>query len=325
MPATPGMNRLLGVDIGGTKCTVCLGNREAGVLARREVATLAGPSDTLAALERQARDLLGGTGGIDAIGIACGGPLDAAKGLVLSPPNLRGWDAVPITAFFAERLGAPAFLQNDANACALAEWRHGAGRGFRNLVFCTMGTGFGCGLILDGRLYEGANGNAGELGHARLTPGGPVGYGKAGSVEGYCGGSGIAELARIRLEEHRARGGTSVLSQFGQLSARVVAEGARHGDELARRIYEEVGEKLGRALALVVDLLNPERIVVGSIFARDEALIRPSMEQTLREECLPEALAACSVLPAELGDRIGDVAALTVAQLGFAASKSIGG
>jgi glucokinase len=313
----PKTNRLIGVDIGGTKCAVCLGDAGARVLARREIATPRDPKETLAALERHARELLGKSGAIDAVGISCGGPLDAVRGLVLSPPNLKGWNAVPVAAYFRERFGAPAFLQNDANACALAEWRHGAGRGSRNMVFCTMGTGFGCGLILDGRLYEGANGNAGELGHVRLTPAGPVGYGKAGSVEGYCGGNGIAQLARIRLDGHRAKGGSSVLSRCETLSAGAVAEAARNGDELAAGICAEVGEMLGRALALVVDLLNPEIIVVGSIFARAEALLRPSMERAMGEEGLRNALQVCSVRAAELGDRIGDVAALTVALRGL--------
>ena len=122
-------------------------------------------------------------------------------------PELAGWRNVEIARLLEEELGAPSFLENDANACALAEWRLGAGRGTRNMVFCTMGTGFGAGLILDGRLYRGSHDLAGEIGHVRLTPDGPVGYGKAGSVEGYCGGSGIAQLARLRARQGRAAGG----------------------------------------------------------------------------------------------------------------------
>jgi glucokinase len=306
--------RFLGVDIGGTKCAVCVGDAEAMVFARRQIPTGNGPEETLAALTQHARDLLKERGHIDAIGVVCGGPLDAQQGLVLSPPNLPGWDAVPVAAYFRERFGVPTFLQNDANAGALAEWRHGAGRGSRNMMFCTMGTGFGCGLILDGKLYDGTNGNAGELGHIRLTAGGPVGYGKAGSVEGYCGGGGIAGLARLRLDEHRARNGTSRLSELETLSANSVAEAAFQGDALALQVYAEVGAMLGRALSLSVDLLNLERIVVGSIFVRCEALIRPAMERVMQEECLPEALQVCSVHAAVLGERIGDVAALTLAQ-----------
>jgi glucokinase len=290
-------------------------------LGHRRIATAPGPEGTLAALEASARELLQEHGPVAAIGIVCGGPMDAAAGVVLSPPNLPGWDAVPVTRHFAARLSAPAFLQNDANACALAEWRHGAGRGSRNMMFCTMGTGFGCGLILEGKLYEGANGNAGELGHVRLTPSGPVGYGKAGSVEGYCGGTGIARLARLRLDAWQGAGRESALGDLAELSARTVAESARHGDALARLIWEEVGEKLGRALAVAIDLLNLDRIVIGSIFAWNEDLLRPAMERALREECLGGALQACTVRAAELGDRLGNVAALTVAQAGLAAMR----
>jgi len=297
------MKRFLGIDIGGTKCAVCIGDTQGRVLDRRQFATVGGSEETLSMLDIHLRKWAGNSDGISAIGISCGGPLDSKSGVVLSPPNLPGWNAIPVADFFCERFGVPAFLQNDANACALAEWKHGAGRGTSNMMFCTMGTGFGCGLILDGKLYEGTNGNAGELGHIRLTRSGPVGFGKAGSVEGYCSGGGIAQLAEHRLGK--------------SLSAKELAMMARGGDPIAKSIYEEVGEKLGRALAVTIDLLNPVCIVIGSIFARDEALIRPAMESALREEALPGALAVCRVVPAELGERIGDVAALTVAQAGW--------
>ncbi len=311
----PPMNHYLGIDIGGTKCAVCIGDENADVLGKRRVPTGDGPDATLALLYRHTQDLLDAHGPVEAIGIVCGGPLDADQGLVLSPPNLPGWDEVPIVAQFQDRFGIPAFLQNDANAGALAEWKHGAGRGTRNMMFCTMGTGFGCGLVLDGKLYEGTNGNAGEIGHIRLTPGGPIGYGKAGSVEGYCGGSGIAQVAQLRLDAHIEQGGASLLTDAATLSAKTVAEAAGQGDALAQAIYTETGEMLGRALSMAVDLLNVERIVIGSIFVRAEALLRPAMERVMQAECLSHALKVCTVRGAELGERIGDVAALTVAQV----------
>lgn len=306
----------LGIDIGGTKCAVCIGDENGGILGRRQIPTSGSPEEVLARLAENGRELIAVHGPVRAAGISCGGPLDSRKGLILSPPNLPGWDSVPVTDFFSRCFGVPAFVLNDANACALAEWRHGAGQGASNMIFCTMGTGFGCGLILNGKLYEGANGNAGEIGHVRLTEKGPVGFGKAGSVEGYCAGSGIAQLAAIRLAENRMSGSHSLLASLSELSAKTVAEAARQGDDLAIRIYREVGEKLGCALSLLIDLFNPNRIVIGSIFIRDEALIRPAMEAALQREALPEALACCSIHPADLGERIGDVAALTVAQIG---------
>lgn len=124
-----------------------------------------------------------------AVGISCGGPLDGRKGIIYSPPNLPGWDDVPIVDYVSTALDIPAFLENDANACALAEWRFGEGIGCNNLIFLTFGTGLGAGLVLDGHLYSGTNGLAGEVGHIRLEDDGPLGYGKHGSFEGFCSGA----------------------------------------------------------------------------------------------------------------------------------------
>lgn len=189
---------LAGVDIGGTKCAACIGRadgEQVEVLCRavpratREYT----PAGMLEALAGDLRDCLAALPAwerAEGIGISCGGPLDSRAGIVLSPPNLSGWDAVPAAKILSERTGLPAWLCNDANAGALAEWQYGAGRGCRDLVFLTFGTGLGAGLILGGRLYEGASGMAGELGHIRLEAHGPVGYGKAGSFEGFCSGGG---------------------------------------------------------------------------------------------------------------------------------------
>ena len=293
---------LIGVDIGGTKCAVCAA---AGgeILDRRQFPTVGAPEEVLGTFAVFMEELRDEYGKFAAIGISCGGPLDSGQGLILSPPNLPGWDKVPVNEFFEKKFNVPVFLQNDANACALAEWRHGAGRGARNMMFCTMGTGFGCGLILDGRLYEGTNGNAGELGHVRLENDGPVGYGKKGSVEGFCSGAGIERISEKMLGK--------------RVSAKDLAVAARKGNEKAVEIYRKVGAKLGKSLAIAVDFLNLERIVIGSIFARDSALIREEMERVMREECLECSLSVCSVLPAELGDGIGDWAALTVAENGL--------
>ena len=133
----------------------------------------------------------------DSIGISCGGPLDSRRGVIMGPPNLPGWDDVYIVRQIENHYGVQAHLQNDANACAVAEWKFGAGRGKQNVVFMTFGTGLGAGLILDGKLYSGTNDNAGELGHIRLDRFGPVGFGKAGSFEGFCSGRRIARFGAV--------------------------------------------------------------------------------------------------------------------------------
>src|SRR4051812_20971960 len=190
---------IAGIDIGGTKIAVGLADRDGQLLAlsRFPPRVEPGPRRILDKAVNEIGKLLNESGArVVAAGVGCGGPLDSKRGLILSPPNLPNWDHIDVITPFRDRFGVPVALQNDANASALAEWKWGAGRGTRNMIFLTFGTGMGAGLILDGRLYAGTNDMAGEVGHIRLAAEGPVGYGKAGSFEGFCSGGGIAQLAR---------------------------------------------------------------------------------------------------------------------------------
>jgi glucokinase len=319
------MNYYLGFDIGGTSCGVVLANEQGSIRAQQTILTdhQAGPYETIrqlcATAGAFARDLKHELGREPcALGISCGGPLDSQAGVVHSPPNLPGWDAVPIVQIVQTTLGIPAALQNDANACALAEWRYGAGQGTENMLFLTFGTGMGAGMILNGRIYTGTNDMAGEIGHVRMEPDGPLGYGKTGSFEGFCSGAGIARLARscIRAEWKAGREVSfcSTEQQLDQLSARDLGKAAYGGDLLAREILEVSAEYLGRGLAILIDLLNPQCIVIGSIFVRLEQFLRPRMEQVIQRECLSRAAQVCRVVPAALGEEVGFMAALSVAQ-----------
>ena len=202
---------IAGFDIGGTKCAVSLGQiAQDGTIRLLDKVKFPTPEDYREALQ-QLGDALeallqkSGVSSLKAIGISCGGPLDSKRGRILSPPNLPGWDDVDVITPFVERFGVPTALQNDANAGALAEWQWGAGKGCRNMVFLTFGTGMGAGLILNGELYTGTNDLAGEVGHIRLAEDGPEGYGKRGSFEGFCSGGGIARLAQSMAEDHLRR------------------------------------------------------------------------------------------------------------------------
>jgi glucokinase len=253
---------------------------------------------------------------VDVIGISCGGPLDSKRGVILSPPHLIGWDQVEIVSYLKKRYGVEVFLQNDANACAVAEWKYGAGKGCTNMVFLTFGTGLGAGLILNGKLYSGACGMAGEVGHIRLAADGPVGFGKAGSFEGFCSGGGIARLGKAIIAEELKKGNAVAFLPDGNLdlvTAKLIGDAAEQGDELAKRIYRESAEKLGMGLSFLIDIFNPERIVIGSVFARSEELFRETMEAVIEREALEQSRKLCRVVPAALGERIGDVAALSVA------------
>ena len=313
---------LIGVDIGGTKCAVTLGlSAGDGIDIKDKIGfPTTGVEDTISNIKTNIREILERNGipesGVDAIGISCGGPLDSVTGVVMSPPNLPGWDNIPIVRILSEEFGAPAAVHNDANACALAEWKFGAGKGTRNMVFMTFGTGLGAGLIIDGKLYTGTNDNAGELGHIRLEEYGPVGYGKSGSFEGFCSGSGIEQLARSLAKERMQMGGKVSWCPDGDLdsiTAKTVALAAREGDALAKCVYEISARHLGKGLAIVIDVLNPELIVIGSIYSRNEDMFKPLMEEVLAQEALPLANKVCKVVPAALGESIGDYAALSIA------------
>lgn len=324
------MRHLLGIDIGGTKCAVVL----ARATNDAEDVTILGKStfptadyeawpDAINALFSAAHTLLdehAAHKSLAGIGIACGGPLDSQTGEILSPPNLPGWDRVPIVRLFQSRFHVPTRLENDANAGALAEWRFGAGKGTRNMVFLTFGTGLGAGMILNGALYSGASGMAGEIGHVRLTKGGPTGYNKKGSVEGYCSGGGLAQMARMEVEAALKRDeDPGVLGQLnpGAITAQIIARAAERGDTLALRILATSGRYLGQALAILIDVLNPERIVIGSIYARAEQFIAPAAQRVIEREALEQSRAVCEVVPAELGEATGDYAALSVAVSAF--------
>ena len=326
-----------GFDIGGTKCAVVLCN-ESGedqspcILAKEVFSTRSNPSPDgmLQQLIRSARTLTAQTGPgnlrLVAAGVSCGGPLDTRRGRVLSPPNLPGWDDVPVVEILQSALGVPVRLQNDANACALAEWRWGAARGADDAVFLTFGTGMGAGLILNGRLHEGKDDLAGEVGHWRLAPEGPLGFGKHGSLEGFCSGGGMARLARRKIRETWARGETSPYypdeDALAALDVKILASAARQGDPIGGEVFRLTAEKLGEGLSLLIDLLNPEVIVIGSIFARCEDLLRGPMRDVVERETLPAAGRRVRIVPAALGEAIGDYAALAVARSASATESS---
>lgn len=312
---------MIGFDIGGTKCAVIIGEEKNGeivILDKRKIDTDHSVSayemiDRMCALAEEMTD------DFSKIGISCGGPLDSKKGVILSPPNLPGWDNIEIVSYLEKKYGGKVMIQNDANACAVAEWKYGAGKGSQNMIFLTFGSGLGAGLILDGKLYSGTNDMAGEAGHIRLSDFGPVGYGKKGSFEGFCSGNGIAALGRILATEKLQMGENvsycKTMDGLDKITAKSIAEKAYEGNSDAKEVYRICGEKLGSGLSILIDILNPETIVIGSVFQRAESLLREAMEKKIEEEALYYARTVCKVVPAALTENIGDVAALSVASM----------
>jgi glucokinase len=303
----------IGLDIGGTKTAVVEGTRDAQILRKTRHDSqaqqgFAPMSARLCAATQEALDAAHAAGRtVEALSVSIGGPLDIGNGIIYSPPHLPGWDAIPLKQLLSERFGLPVYVEHDGNAGALAEWRFGAGVGVHSLVFLTMGTGLGGGIIVNDCLWRGASDLAGEVGHMRIAPDGPLVYGKRGSWEGYAAGPAFARLARQMFP---ARWGVAAGSAVTtpELSALALA-----GDADAVAVVTSVGEWLGRGLAVLADVLNPEMIVVGSMGVRLGDLLLEPARRVLREEALPGAARVCRIVPAALGERIGDVAALCAA------------
>lgn len=320
----------IGIDIGGTKCAVVLADESCDIIDKVIFLTETdkGVKYALTKIKEAVHYLIDNfiedVNKIQSVGISCGGPLDSIKGLILSPPNLPGWSNIAIVDIMEKEFNIATYLQNDANACALAEWKFGAGKGYKNVIFLTFGTGMGAGLILDGRPYVGACDMAGEIGHIRISENGPVGYGKIGSFEGFCSGGGIAQIAKNYVLKELQKGNKvsfcNGIKNLEEINAQVVAEAAFKGDTLAKQIYQEVGKYLGKGLSILIDMLNPEAIVIGSIYTRSCELMKTSMETVLREEVLPQSLSTCKILPAKLGENLGDIAAICVGMEGVRAN-----
>lgn len=313
------MKYCIGFDIGGTKCAVSLGEIENGnirIIAREETPTVDCPQTTLGVLAPYVKKWISETGATSA-GISCGGPLNSKAGVIVCPPNLaKGWHGFAIVDYVQQEFGLSAKLQNDANACAVAEWKFGAGKGTQNMIFFTFGTGLGAGLILDGKLYSGTNDNAGEAGHIGLAKKGPIGFGKHGSFEGFCSGGGIARLAQEMAL--RCKKMPTCIEEMGGMSAittKKLSEAAKKGDAFAKRVFAKSGEMLGKGLAIMIDVINPEKIVLGGVFMRSSKLLVPAMNKVLKREALAESLAVCEIVPAKLSENIGDVAAIAVAEV----------
>lgn len=297
---------IVGLDIGGTKTAVVAGDYRGSVAHRFEFAT--NPSRGFDAFFDELNDAIASvrTRGFTpaVVSVSIGGPLQIDLGVLGDIPNLPTWAGVRLQERLADALGLPVYIEHDGNAGALAEWYFGAARGARNVIFLTMGTGFGGGLILNGQLYRGTCDLAGEVGHIRVAETGPFAFGKAGSWEGLCGGAGIVKQAHARFPQRWSDDPRAM---------REIAAAAHAGDADALALLTDVGHHLGRGLAILLDVLNPEVIVIGSLAVRLGELVLGPARGVMQREALPGAFAACRLVPAALGEQLGDVAALCAA------------
>jgi len=307
---------IAGIDLGGTKIlSLCL-DATFKVVGRdlRETDAERGPE---AVIESMVASALAAAGGrpLRAAGISTPGPSDPARGIVTTPPNLPGWHDVPLAALISERLGVPAWIENDANAAALAEHRLGAGRGTQHMVLVTLGTGIGGGLIFDGKLYHGASGAAGELGHMRLVPDGPLcGCGRHGCLEALASGRALGARAREIVEMQPDGILARLAAEAGEIDARLLEQAANAGDASAEAAIHYAGLQLGAGLTNIVDVFNPEMIVIGGGLRRLGERYVGVAQRVMRSEAFAQPAADVRVVEAELGDEAPALGAALMAQ-----------
>ena len=310
---------LLGIDIGGTKIQFSLGDETGKIHRRLRRATQpSGRAETdLRRIAKEARHLIGAAGArpeeIAAAGATAPGPLDVEAGLVLNPPNLPSWDRAPVRDVLAEELGCPVFLENDANAAALAEWRFGAGRGFSHLVYLTMSTVVGGGLILGGRVHRGVSAGAGEVGHMLVEWNGErCGCGLRGCLEAYIGGA--CWTRRLREVTPSSSRVAALAGGRENAGPEQVVEAAREGDEFALAEMNRFNNYLVQALINLTFALAPEVFVLGTIaVAAGEELCFAPVRERVAARTWPTHSCDLKIVPAALGDQLADYAGLSVA------------
>ena len=318
VPLPPADEMVLGLDIGGTTLAAGVVAGDGRVLAQQGAPSRAteGPASMIDRLLALARVVVEESdvpwSRLRGIGIACGGPLDPFAGIIQSPPNLPAWDDIPIVDIVERALGLPAAVDNDATASALAEDWYGAGRehGAHHLVYLTISTGIGGGLVIDGRPYRGAGGNAVELGHLTVRyDGRRCACGRRGCLEAYASGTSIA----LRAREALARGRASSLVGIADVTARDVAAAARAGDSLAVEVWSETTAIVGSAIANVLNDYNPDLVVLGGGVTRAGDLLLGPVREVAFSQALPPARRSAEIVLARLGDELGVVGAATVA------------
>lgn len=307
---------VLAIDIGGTKLAAGVVDRSGRVLVRAEVPTRAdeGLEPVLGRIVGLGRGLMerpeACSLAIRQVGVGCAGPVDRRRGLVLNPPNLPGWHSVPLRDRLQAALELPVVLENDANAAALGEFRYGAGAGARSLVYYTVSTGIGGGIVLEGKLWHGFADAAGEVGHVTVLPDGPrCGCGNVGCLEAIASGPSMVRRARELLEAGRP----SRLRDDPAFTARELAEAVRAGDPLAREVWDEAVRCLGIGVGAVISILAPERIVIGGGVSQAGDLLFVPLRAEVRRRVMLVPVESVPILPAALGRDVGILGAAAVA------------
>ncbi|MEI6562831.1 MAG: ROK family protein [bacterium] len=314
---------LLGIDIGGTKTAVCIGNEKGAIVASQRMPSTSESIESyrhdMIALCRAVIEKAGLTADqLDAIGISAPGPLDCKRGILIAPPNNPGWHKVPIVEMVRNAFKVPVFLNNDANACALAEMLFGQYKGTKNLLYLTFSTGMGGGIIANGDLIQGVTDAGGEVGHFVLDPNGPVcGCGQKGCWEAYVGGRALARLLKGKIQAGNIK--TSIVDKAGGLEGidmKAFEAAAREGDPFAVAEWDQLAERMAQGMGGLIMVLNPDVVILGTIAIHcGDFIMKPILEK-IPKYTWEWPLKACTIASSSLGEKIGDLASLGVALTG---------
>ncbi len=258
---------------------------------------------------------------MDAIGASCAGPIDPYTGVIMFTPNIKEWRDFPFSAKLMKSFGVPTYVDNDANLAGLAEWKFGAGRGHHNVLYLTVSTGVGGGVIINDRLLQGSHGLAAELGHTTVQADGPIcGCGQRGHLESFSSGTGIERFVADQLKAGRE----SILRADKKNSARDISEAAKQGDALSIEAYQIAGKYLGIGVANFLHVFNPSVVIFGGGVSQSGPLLFDSFEASLKEHVIhPRYLDELAIARAELGDDSGLLGARALAELKLDYMKTI--
>jgi glucokinase len=313
---------VLAIDLGGTKIAAALIAPDNRVMDRTHSPTLVSEGlqpvidRIFAMIDRLLSQCTTAAAQLDGIAIAAAGAIDTDKGLITSSPNLPGWSNVPLRDMVRERYGVDSCLVNDANAAALAEHRLGAGRGTNNLIYLTVSTGIGGGIIVNGELYSGISGCAGELGHMTIDANGPeCDCGNVGCLEVFASGKAVAGEAKRRIKQGGQSRLTDIVSgNLEGITAEKVAMAAQGGDRLAMEVISRAAGYLGVGMVNLVNIFNPEMIVVGGGLSKMGELLLGPARQVVKQRVFPLCAGAVRIVTAELGDDAGVLGAAIYAR-----------
>jgi glucokinase len=318
------VNLFAGIDVGGTNVKIAVVSRTGRVLERGLIDTRPneGPKATFERAATALASLLRGKS-LAAAGVGCAGLIDPRKGMLLASPNLKEWENTPVLRIARRALGVYTTVDNDATSAAYGEYRCGSNRGCRHLIFLTLGTGVGGGVVSDGRLIRGAAGYGGEVGHITVDRDGPpCRCGNRGCLEAFAGTYGLQRRARELLGQRRTRYLTRwVQEERRRLSPKLIMEAARRGDSVGKRVAREMGESLGVAIASLVNVFNPEVVVIGGGVSGAFDLISPHIEREVARRAFDAAAAMARIEPSTLGNDATAVGAAMFARDSVASSN----